>query len=64
MNGTKEICHGCGRDMVWRVCPNCEDGFNGHDCGEDCCCCVHPQPNVPCDTCEGKGGWWICTSCH
>jgi hypothetical protein len=32
-------------------------GFSHHDCGEDTCCCLHPEDNVVCDICDGKGGW-------
>lgn len=33
------------------------EGTDGHDCGEDTCCCLNPYDNVVCDVCEGKGGW-------
>lgn len=37
-------------------CPNCGGtGYSHHDCGEDTCCCLHPEDNVTCDRCEGKG---------
>ena len=43
----------------WIDCWNCdENGFVDHDCGEDSCCCLDPEPNVRCDICKGKGGWW------
>lgn len=38
-------------------CWNCGgEGFIDGDCtcGEDCCCCLEPEPPV-CDVCEGKG---------
>ena len=42
----------------WVTCWQCGgEGTNGHDCGEDCCCCAWPEDNVTCDICEGKGGW-------
>ncbi len=45
--------------MEWIECENCGgEGFVGHDCGEDCCCCLDPEDNVPCDVCGGKGGYW------
>lgn len=31
------------------------DGYSCHDCGEDCCCCADPMPNVKCDICNGEG---------
>jgi hypothetical protein len=27
-------------------------------CGEDCCCCLEPEPPV-CDICRGKGGYYV-----
>lgn len=55
------ICPRCNCcSQVWTECYNCEDGFSDHDCGEDCCCCVDPYPNITCDICEGKGGWYVC----
>lgn len=56
-------CRKCGGEMAWRDCYNCEDGFSDHDCGEDCCCCLHPEPNVTCDICDGEGGWLACPIC-
>lgn len=44
---------------TWVICEQCEDGYSYHDCGEDSCCCLNPEPNVVCDTCNGKGGWHI-----
>ena len=57
-------CKKCGSCMFWRDCYNCEDGFSYHDCGEDCCCCFNPEPNVRCDICLGKTGWWQCMHCN
>lgn len=43
----------------WTDCWNCGgSGYSHHDCGEDCCACLDPEPNVPCDVCGGKGGWF------
>ena len=56
-----ELCKRCGCCSVdWVDCYDCEDGYSHHDCGEDCCCCLHPEPNVVCDICDGKGGWYEC----
>lgn len=41
----------------WVDCWNCIEGLTGHDCGEDTCCCLHPEDNVVCDICNGEGGW-------
>lgn len=57
-------CPGCGADLHWESCDACEDGYNGHDCGEDTCCCLHPDENVECGQCEGHGGWWRCWETH
>lgn len=44
----------------WQRCWSCAgDGVVGHDCGEDTCCCLNPEDNVPCDICDGKGGWEV-----
>lgn len=37
-------------------CANCGGtGYSSHECGEDTCCCLHPEDNVVCDWCGGKG---------
>lgn len=54
----------CGNELTWRDCYNCDEGYSDHDCGEDCCCCLNPEPNVRCDICEGKGGWMACFLCY
>ncbi len=42
----------------WIDCWNCGgEGYSDHDCGEDTCCCLHPEDNVVCDICHGNGGW-------
>lgn len=56
-------CARCGSSCDFVKCENCdEDGFVDHDCGEDCCCCADPEPNVVCDYCNGRGGYWACLS--
>jgi hypothetical protein len=55
-------CAKCGGDLVFVECENCIDGFTGHDCGEDCCCCEDPDDNVTCDICFGRGGWDACVA--
>jgi hypothetical protein len=48
-------CARCGSSLDFDECGNCDDGFVGHDCGEDCCCCADPYDNVACDICHGTG---------
>lgn len=55
-------CARCGSSVVSEICDECEDGFSGHDCGEDCCCCAFPEDNIPCDYCRGRGVWHRCMS--
>ena len=55
-------CARCGSSVDHVRCDHCEDGVNGHDCGEDVCCCRYPENNIPCDICRGRGGWWSCMS--
>jgi hypothetical protein len=44
-------------EKEWQYCWKCGgEGFSHHDCGEDCCCCANPEPNVKCDICNGEGG--------
>jgi len=48
-----------GEELEWTDCWNCGGtGYDGHDCGEDTCCCLNPDDNVICDVCGGKGGWY------
>ena len=60
--GEEEECPHCGSSVSWVDCENCDDGFSGHECGEDCCCCLDPEPNVVCYICNGDGGWYVCHS--
>jgi hypothetical protein len=55
-------CARCGSSMDTERCTECDDGFDGHDCGDDCCCCLYPEENVTCQYCDGKGIWWTCLS--
>lgn len=55
-------CARCGSLCEYNRCDECEDGFDGHDCGEDCCCCLYPEDNVVCQFCDGYGGWHRCIS--
>jgi len=51
-------CKCCEADFY--KCENCVEGYVGHDCGDDTCCCLDPEDNVICDACYGKGFWLIC----
>jgi len=49
--------------MFWEQCEVCGgEGYNGHDCGEDCCVCGDPEDqNLICDYCRGERGHWACS---
>ena len=55
-------CARCGSSCDWVQCENCDDGYDGHDCGEDCCACAEPEENMLCQICDGYSGWWACMS--
>lgn len=55
-------CECCGSSMMWEDCEYCDEGYDGHECGEDTCCCLYPEENMVCQICEGKNGWWRCLS--
>lgn len=56
-------CARCGSDTEWLECYLCGgEGVDGHDCGDDTCCCLNPEDDVECDVCEGDGGWMRCIS--
>ena len=61
--GDEPQCKRCHADAHWVECDQCEDGYTDHDCGEDTCCCLNPEPNVICDICDGESGWYICDGC-
>lgn len=56
-------CEKCGTDLDRTSCWQCfgEGGF--HDCGEDCCPCLEPDLNEPCDECGGEGFIDFCPRC-
>lgn len=55
-------CARCGSSVDIERCEHCEDGFDGHECGEDTCVCLYPEDNVPCQYCRGTGRWARCMS--
>jgi hypothetical protein len=57
-----EYCKICSGLIEHIECWNC--GGNGysedfHDCGEDCCCCIDPEPGE-CPECHGRGYFKHC----
>lgn len=61
----EDFCGKCSSSLMWVECWNCGgEGYSDHDCGEDCCACLHPEDNVRCDICRGKGGWKACMHCN
>ncbi len=54
-------CKKCGSEKQFIDCFKCEDGYSHHDCGEDTCACLKPEPNVPCDLCDGQGTVYGCS---
>lgn len=62
MSETERQCARCGSSVAWVECENCDDGYTGHDCGDDSCCCRYPEDNVVCDRCLGRAGWYVCCS--
>ena len=55
-------CARCGSSVSIESCDHCEDGYDGHDCGEDTCCCLNPEENLVCQYCDGSGVWHTCMS--
>ena len=56
-------CGRCGSGVEIVDCWDCGgDGYSYHDCGEDCCVCLYPEPNVVCDTCGGERSFGHCIS--
>lgn len=61
----EDECPRCSSDMTWFQCEECGgEIYVEHDCGEDTCCCADPEPNVECEDCHGRGGFYRCLACH
>ena len=59
-DGSK-LCPRCGCcELTTEECEQCDEGLDGHDCGDDCCCCEDPEPNLACQFCNGRGYFEIC----
>ena len=58
-----QICKNHNRELEWCPCGDCEEGLIYHDCGEDICACLNPEPNVICEACKGEGGFLVCLLC-
>lgn len=57
-------CPKCGERTYRRDCNSCDgDGAGEHDCGEDCCVCLEPEPTGTCDECSGHGWHNSCRNC-
>jgi hypothetical protein len=58
------VCPICSSMMEWEQCWNCHGEGGFHDCGEDCCPCLHPELdlNEVCEECNGVGGYQVCLS--
>lgn len=58
-------CARCGSSLNFEPCEQCGgSGFDGHDCGEDSCCCADPADNVRCGACYGRCAFPVCVSEH
>ena len=57
-----EHCPMCQHFTYRREC-GCDEGYSDHDCGEDCCVCFDPEPNICCDECIGHGYHHWCPGC-
>lgn len=56
-------CARCGSSVHYEDCSECcGEGVTHHDCGEDCCACLHPENNVPCEICNSTGVNHFCLS--
>lgn len=59
-----EACPKCLSHTYRKPCDYCDDdGYSEHDCGDDTCCCLLPEPNVECDICLGRGWHNWCPTC-
>jgi len=62
MNNDIPLCPTCGTETESELCTTCHgEGYADefHDCGEDSCACLYPEPGV-CSDCGGQGYFWVC----
>lgn len=52
-------CPNCGSSAYFEECPDCEEGIEQVDWGDDV---ISYYVDLPCRTCGGDGGWWRCMS--
>jgi len=58
-------CGTCGALYETVGCYTCDGtGVDGHDCGEDSCCCLEPEENAECSDCDGAGSVLACRVCY
>lgn len=55
-----EMCAVCDCMLEIESCWECLGAGGWHECGEDTCCCLHPEINELCQTCEGSGRYLVC----
>lgn len=54
--GEHAACDDLPEDGEWVDCWECFGEGGHHDCGEDCCPCLHPEDDlVDCGLCDGLG---------
>ena len=59
IDGLCPRCRCCSYEPI--DCDECGgDGVTSHECGEDTCCCADPVDNVACDSCRGRGFFFMC----
>ena len=59
MKETDIQCARCGSSATYIACPECEDGYEEYDYGDDV---VEDLQYRPCSVCNAKGGWHVCLS--
>jgi len=57
-------CARCGSSLDWESCDHCggEGGRGWDDLQFEDPFWYDENDFIPCDICEGEGGWWLCLS--